>query len=683
MTLVNRKAVAVYCLMLVLPAVGEAGSGLSCQRLLAQQSTKRPPDGKPEQAGGQKKPTPPATPASEQQQKDRVRAELEREKKLREQALYLANAMLDYNDLNNKLEAASMKAEFAALVCACGERERAVDIVRKSLREAIVYVMQSHDDKGPRAGRLSPESVISQVAEAATRCDPASRKLIEADLSRIRPTPEQSNREEAETDPPVVPDELWGTKPSLRRSAGALLFVRPAFDEIKAGRPQQAENLLYQSLRYCVTTEFVAALTRIKGDPVGVQSLFLQAERQVTSVPSGAEMSDLNFGLPIIIGASGYAGGVAALLQKAGDLDPSIVRLIGGSLDATTALVSDSNASLVASSVDTIRMVIDELPLYPQLRPDQLQQVQSWVNQATQALSPTKREIALRVPGAERHPTDQIAAAQEIADKSDDDARKDEAYASMASTYIDSGKWDKAAETIANMSNGDLKTEMQDALSFSEIKSLIAKGTDHSEFAGRIDKVTSIRLRMKLYIQLGAAVLKKDPAYASSCLHQAEILSAKLDRSPAQSHLLLDIATVYADFDPIGAASALHEAVMSINHHDDQPPTRWAGQYASTTTVKFDPKFTLGSTVVDDLDEYNRKPYDLSAFRKMAGRDFDGGLLEASTIGNKSIMASAKYELCAAILLKKEPAKATPAKATPAKAGEAPPPQSSKPGGIR
>jgi hypothetical protein len=682
MEIVKCKRLTFCCAVLVLlPAIAAGLLRLPCQQRPSDQSDKPVSSGKTETPGNQRKAAKPESQRSEREKKEQEKAQQEREKQIRERALYLADTMLDYKDLSDKLEAASMKADFASLVCACGQRERAVEIARKSLKEAFLYALQNHDDKGAKAGRLSPEAVMAQLAEAATKCDPASRKLIEADLARMRPASEQPNGEASETDPPVVADDLWGTKPSLRRSAAALLLVHSALDQLEARRQAEAENLLYQSLKYCVTTEFVVALAKIKSDPVGAQSLFLQAERQVASLSSGQEMSALDFGLPLITGTSRYADRVAAIVQKAAELDPTTLRLIGGELDAVTALVVGNNALLVAGSVDAIRMVRDKLPLFAQFRPDALEPVQSWVDQAIQALSPGKRDIALRVPSAPLPPTDQASAIQEIADKLDDDARKDEAYASLASTYIDDGKFEKAAEAVAKISNVDLRTEMQDALSFSQIGLLISKSTEYGELSGRIEKISSVRLRMKLYTELGAAAFKKDPLFASQCLHWAEALSSKLDRSAVQSHLLLDIAAVFADFDPIEAMQALHEAVMSINHHDDQPPTRWAGQYVATTTVKFDAKFSLGRAVVDDSDEYKRKPYDLSAFKKIAERDFDGGLLEASSIGNKSIMASAKYELCAAILQKKQPSPqpAKPPAAVPADAP--PPPPKAKPAG--
>jgi len=668
-----KKPALAWVILGLLLSVGQSGPRLTCQQLPPAQS-KNPTSTKAEAPGSHKKPGQPVKPETEQEKKARGRAEQERQKRLKEQALDLANVMLEYNDLSDKVEGAAMKADFAALVCACGERERAVDVVRRSLKEAFLYAMQKHDDKATRAGRLPPEAALAQLAEAATRCDPASRKLIEADLAKIRPPADQSNGETTDNDPPVVADDLWGTKPSLRRSTASLLLVQAALDQIRAGRQADAENLLYQSLRYCVEAGFVVAVTRIKGDPVGVQALFLQAERQVASIPSGEEISVLDFGLPFMTGSSRYAGREAAISEKAADLDPTIVRLIGGDLDAVTALIQCSTAQLAAKSVDTIRMVKGKLPLYAQFRPDAVEQVQAWVGQAVQALTPAQQDIAMRVPSAAQHPADQASTIQEIAEKSDgDDKRRDEAYASLASNYIDSGKWDKAAESVAKISDIDLRSEMQDALSFNEI-SLAFKGEDLSGLSVRIDKMSSFRLRMRLYTMLGAAAFKKDPIYASSCLHQAEVLSTKLDRSPAQSHLLLDIARVYAEFDTAAAVAALHEAVLSINHHEDQPPTRWAGQYVSTTTVKYDSKFTLGRAVVDDPDEYKRKPYDLSVLRNAAEKDFDGALLEASSIGNKSIMAIAKYEVCAAILQKKDAAKQAPKPS----GDQAPPPPISK-----
>ena len=52
----------------------------------------------------------------------------------------------------------------------------------------------------------------------------------------------------------------------------------------------------------------------------------------------------------------------------------------------------------------------------------------------------------------------------------------------------------------------------------------------------------------------------------------------------------------------------------------------------------------------EDPDQY-KKPYDLSVFRKLARVDFDGSLLIAGQVEDKLLQASAKYEICAGILL--------------------------------
>jgi hypothetical protein len=620
----------------------------------------------------------------ELEKEEREQAERERVRLLREHALYIADMMLESSDLTDKVEAASMKADFASLVCACGQRERAIAVARKSLSEVFTYVSQNQSGKGQAGPGTSPEAAILRVAEAATKCDPSSRKLIEADLSRARSAADQSSPEAAQADPPVVPDDLWGTKPSLARSSAASLLVDAALQQMAAGKQSEAESLLAQSVSYCVVTPFMVALTRISGDSLAAQSLFMQAERQVQALPSGQEMSTLDFGLPFVAGTSRYAGGIAQIVQNAGTLDPAALAAFGGELDAITSLLGSGGAPLVATSVDAIRMVQDKLPLYAQFRPDALPQVQSWLQQAIQGLPPNLQEIALRIPSAPQSATDQIATLQNVADNSQNDASKDSAYASMASSYIDSGKFDKASEVIFNISDDKLREEMEDSLGYSRVRSLLAKPGDYRQIGSAIERISSIGLRIKLYVHLAAAISKRDAEYAGECLRQAASLSAKLDPSPAQSHALLDIASAYADFDRITAMQALGYAVRSIDKHDAQPPSRWGTQYVATTAVKYDAKFSLGRTVVDDPDEYARKPYDLSVFRKVADMDFDGGLLAASFIDNKATMASAMYELCAGVLLKKNTPKDTPRRAptVPPATNDAPPP-SSGPGGDR
>jgi hypothetical protein len=619
-----------------------------------------------------------AKPSREKEERERL--EQERQRLLRERALGIADDMLASSDVYDKLEAALMKADFASLVCSCGQRDRAIEAVRKSLREAFTYLSQAQSGAARRGPSMPPEAVLVKVAEAATKCDPSSRKLLEADLARARATPEQPDTGGPGGDPPVVPDDLWGSKPSLSRQSAASLLVNAAFEYIAGGRQLDAEPLLSRSLTYCVTTPFMVALTRLSSDPGGAQSLFVAAERRVQALPSGQEMSAIDFGLPSVAGISPYAGGVAQAAQNPAGLSPWTATAVGGELDVITALVGDSDAPLVAQSVDAIRMIKDKLPLYAQFRPDALAQVQSWVQQSIQALSPGDQDIALRIPSAAPNPSDQISTIQAVAENSDDEARRDSAYASMVSGYIDQGKFDKAAEALYKISDPALKSEMADAVGFRQVQSEMGKSTDYRKLEPAIDAITSVRLRIKLYIRLAGLALKTDREFATECLQEATSLCSRLDPSPGQSHALLDIAAVYADFDRVTAILSLGYAVRAIDKHNDQPPSRWAGSYVSTTKVKYDDEtFTLGRTVVDDPSEYTTKPYDMSVFRKIADSDFDGGVLAASYIDNKSIMASAIYELCAGILLKKAP----PTQARPAAPQQARPTAPKTPGDLK
>jgi hypothetical protein len=615
---------------------------------------------------------------------EREKAEQERQTLLRERALFIADSMLESNDLNDKLEDASMKAAVASLVCACGRPDRAVEVVRKSLGEAFRDAMtkqgekESTGEKSQMKERTLPEALLVRVAEAATKCDPASRKLIENDLARMRATAEQSAGKDSGAEPPVVEDDLWGTRPSIRRAAAAELLARAALNEITAGKQDDALRLLSQSANYCVVNPFIVGLARMQRDrPANIRALYLQAERQVQSLPSGEEAGALSFGLSFITGTSQYHGAALQMAQKGPDLDASTAEIVGGFLDAISALVAGKDAGLVAKSVDSIRMVTDQVPLYQAFRPDSLPLVQVWIGKAKEGLSPFQRQIAERVPAAPLSEEDDTSRIQGIAEKSADGAQKDWAYASLASTYIDSAKFDKASEAISKISELSLRSEMKDSLAFNQVKLSVSKAEDYRELGHLIERISSIPLRARSYIQMANASYKKDQEYASECLQEAVSLMGKLALSPVQSHLLLDIASTYANYDRARSMEVLSQAVKSINGHYDQPPSRWQVEYVSTTRVKYDEAtFTLGRTVVDDPEVYNTKPYDFAAFRKVAMGDFDGGLLAALSLGDKSLVASAKYELCAGVLLQKP----TP-KRVVRPGSEVPPPPGPKPQG--
>lgn len=593
--------------------------------------------------------------------------ELSQDKELRERAYsQVINALADVNDIENKTQAAHLRADLAGLICAYGERAKAIEVFRQSINDIVTQLLEDErkgKDEKRNKNNSSVFELALQLANDAIKCDPTARSLVTKDLENLRITDTEqdaaagtekvSENIQQDDDPSVVPDEMWGTQPSTRRRIAAQILTKEAHEKIDAEKPDEAEVLLRQSLKYCVTTPFVTALSRLMKDRSTVVSLlFIQAAHQVQTRPSGAEVRTLNFGLrPLGINPLSIK---AAASQRDTDL-------VEGYLSAVTALVLGKDNVRTRSSSDTVRMVKAALPLYASRHPETLPLIESWVREATNGFSSATQHVIEKSSFAAESSADKVIRYEGIALNSKDLQQQDQASASLASVMIQDGKFDKAAEWATKISETSLRQEMFDDLIARQMSFKLAEVREDTYFSVSqlISGVFSPSLRAHLYIQLAKAITRYELAKAEdkrnlaagyNALQEATVIVGNLKPSSAQSHLLFNIASTYAEFDAVKALTALREAAQSIGRHEDQPASQLGGKAADVTIVRYDSTGTFSRTVFNDQEEY-KKPYDLSIFRKLALVNFDIAWLSAMQIEDKLLQTAARYEVYAAILL--------------------------------
>ncbi|MGH9761093.1 MAG: hypothetical protein ACREDR_18910, partial [Blastocatellia bacterium] len=414
-----------------------------------------------------------------------------------------------------------------------------------------------------------------------------------------------------------------------------------AYNSINSNRVDEGEALLKQSLTYCAVTGYITATSLLRRSrPQDMTGLYIAAAQRVAAQPSGQELHVLAFGLAVADGAQRDA-------------------VLGRYLDALISLLESPYSD--QSSPQLLGIVRDAMPEIQTLRVSFLPQAQGWIAKSTAGLTPA----AQAETAASEFSVQQI---QQIADTTDDPARRDQAFASLASSSLESGHLDRASDFASRISDTQLRAEMSDDAAYVRINRLLYKsvqpGTtgaaDILSIQSQIEKVSSLPMRIKLYTKLGeTAAAHDDKIDATLLLEEAARLSKKQEPCPRQAHLLLGIASSFAAFDQIRAAEVVGGAVRSMNQIQVQPVSRWGLVPPDTFTVSFDPSGKFPRLMIENPDQYKRA-YNLSVFGKIAHSDFEGALLIAQGIQQKSLRTSAEYEVCAGILLQgSKPARQT------------------------
>ncbi len=596
-------------------------------------------------------------PETGQEQKTKQKAGKDEEqdaadKLLRTLATYIAQDVMASEEVDDKLVSAHLKADFASLLCEAGAGDKSIEAFKKSFEQIMAEALKKDNQHDPAEENLP--TLALRIANSTMKCDPSAQAWFATRLKELQP--DESNEKKlsgSATEAYVVGDKLWGSRPSVQRQIAADFLAGMADEKIAKKRFDEARSLLERSLSFCVVTGFITTLARLREDQPNVSvNLFVQACRRVSSLPSGVEVSDLSFGLKPMLDLD--LAQREAILAKAGANRVAVEAY----LDAVTALVQGPNSHLAARSPDTLRMVKDTIPLFSLFRVQMIPQIEFWVSESSRLLPQEERAAVESVPFANQSFTRQTTTIEEIAAGSKDEKERDQAYASLASTNIQRGKFDAGIEYASKILDLDLRQQVLDDLRFVKVARLtrFVKPQDLFSLFQDIPPITSMNLRVRAYTLFAVSAHKNNTVLAMDALQEAARLASKMDWSPVRVHLLLSIAEAYGGIDILRMQEVLSDAVKSINNNRQQPPSRWGRATIDTVTIKFDSKWRFPRTVVDDPAQYKR-PYDFGAFGKLALADFEGARSLANQLSDKSLRASALYEMCAAVLLKKAKSK--------------------------
>jgi tetratricopeptide (TPR) repeat protein len=574
---------------------------------------------------------------------------------LKARALSLLESLADLKGIDDKVELAHMKADIADLMCVCGEKDQATEIFKKSLTEITSKLLENNNqDRGDSRARYEAAAqvrerfdLVVRIVEAATECNPTFKKWAANEIENFQIS--EKEKSQNQLDAAVIPDETWGTKPSIKRQLMAGILYKSGNQKLNEEKIEEAASLFEQSLKICVDATVINALSRLKQKDRSdiANSLYLQAARKVQSLPSGSELHALNWGLNSMLG---IRDGQGITVDANDSLKSSI---IDAYLDAISGLLQDQHTILVSQSAYILRIVKDALPLYYQLRPATKIKVEQWIADAAKRLSLSEQSVVEKIPFAAESPEQFVSRIQDIASKSVDANERDQAYAAIGSKHINDWKFDLASQAVAKISDLSLRQELSDAALSRKIFVDLRKDVDLYVAKDGIAKIASLLMRVKSYLQLAKAAFKKDPPLTKECLEEAARLCEKIGTSPVQAHLLLAVAKEFAEFDTSRSFEILRDAIQSINKINEPPVKRW-GKAFTPFTVTTSGKFPRS---LYESPHLYQKPYDFSLIKQLALVDFEGALLSTSNINNKSVRANAEFEICASILLQGKPSK--------------------------
>jgi hypothetical protein len=166
---------------------------------------------------------------------------------------------------------------------------------------------------------------------------------------------------------------------------------------------------------------------------------------------------------------------------------------------------------------------------------------------------------------------------------------------------------------------------------------------DARRFALEVDATDQ---RAYLFFQIASAALKdKDRFRAAEILHEAAQQATAADNTPEKLRALSGIAHLYAGIDPQRAFEVAAEAVRAAN----RVPTYGPGETRLLRSLET-PGGQGSYLSVNDVREF-----DLGKMLAVLARtDFDGALLLAESLENKSLRLAAIVTLAASVFDKKQ-----------------------------
>jgi hypothetical protein len=231
--------------------------------------------------------------------------------------------------------------------------------------------------------------------------------------------------------------------------------------------------------------------------------------------------------------------------------------------------------------------------------------------------------------------------------------RKDYAYASAASRATTLEQLDRAETLVEKIGEENARHQLLNWINFKRVELLVKDGQldEARRSAGRVDDLDQ---RAILYFEIAREGVKRlsDKSRAAELLDEVLAAAAKAPFTDVRARAQLGVAHLYAEFDGLRALEVLGEAVKTINQLNDPD---LAGTYITRRIEGKDFGIYTGNSVPGFSLE--------NAFREAGPHDFEGALLVARNLSDKTLRATAVIGL-AAHCLEESAKKPTPKKPT-------------------
>jgi hypothetical protein len=469
---------------------------------------------------------------------------------------------------------------------------------------------------------------------------------------------------------------------SGRRPESSTDFLNLAMQLVTIDRPA-AIQLARDSLAYPASTmlpRFLFALAA--ADQNAADALYQQALSSYAGkdIDSTLYLAVYPFGLTSTVGqphASTNYGPESSFVPNL-ELQQQYLRMLfdraGRAIDPTSQRLVAAPAPGSMPETAQIYLALQQLePSIAQYQPTLSEQAAQLKALMFASLTPeTSRQATGFLEGQRVWKEDPFNTFLQRADADKDPDRRDADLALAVIQAPDSEAFARLYDIASKISDGKIRTELLDWLYFRGARNAIKRGEldEATRLAGKLEK---IEWRAYLSFEIAAEALKRtgDKSRAFEILNEVLKTADKAPETPEKARALLGVSFLFAKFDQVMAVQAMGSAIKTINALDQPDLTQTVilqriegKQFASYTNIP-----------VEGFSIQN-------AFKLLAPSDFDGALLLAQKISDKSLRSLVILAMVNPCLEQKETAprkEAAPRKPEPRKADpQKPDPQ--KPG---
>jgi hypothetical protein len=474
------------------------------------------------------------------------------------------------------------------------------------------------DNLAVEARTLEPEKerplIIADLADAYWQIDKnQSKKLFNDAFDQALSLPKEHK-----------PGEITGNVLSIaarRDRALGLSLTKRLMESREKERPsgaqalQVANNLLASDVGLAVDLAQAAAsfgpsmdgtwfLFKVaEKDPAAAEKLYDVYLKQLFSIPN-PELSS-------VLWLAGYPLGYGEAFG--GSLDPDSFTGFGGMripglsphpafartyLQLAFASITDT-LRRAASANDSERDVLNSLALYSAsyLFPDVqrylpnaegawsaiYRQAQTGTSAARQAAVESRLQAIMRMRAnvAKYQSTDDYLSATakeklEQISKMPGGCKRDQAYAQVAFKLASSKKFSQAQQMADQIGNISLRDKVLQFINYDIADAAITSG-NLVEAPALAEKVAAKSERALLFVKIAARSHKSgDKSGALDLLNRARVLVRDPDEPELQASVLLAVAGVYVQFDPLEATVVMREAIKAVNHVKDRVPSAFS-----------------------------------------------------------------------------------------------------------